>query len=77
MFTQRKTFSDTRYSPSFNLVEELAKKNIRVNAYDPHGNDKFKYMIDPKTLNFIRFYENAYDAIKDTVLLVIFMKLYN
>ena len=62
---------DTRYSPSLNLVGELAKKNIKVNAYDPHGSDKFKYMVDPKALNFIRFYENAYDAIKDTELLVI------
>jgi len=62
---------DTRYSPALNLVEELAKKNIKVNAYDPHGNDKFKYMVDPKALNFIKFYENAYDAIKDTEFLVI------
>ena len=62
---------DTRYSPALNLVEELAKKNIKVNAYDPHGTDKFKYMVDPKALDFIRFYDNAYDAIKDTELLVI------
>ena len=62
---------DTRYSPSLNLVEELAKKNIKVNAYDPHGTDKFKYMVDPKALDFISFYDNAYDAIKDTELLVI------
>ena len=62
---------DTRYSPSLNLVEELAKKNIKVNAYDPHGTDKFKYMVDPKALDFIRFYDNAYDAIKDTESLVI------
>jgi UDPglucose 6-dehydrogenase len=62
---------DTRYSPSLNLVEELAKKNIKVNAYDPHGTDKFKYMVDPKALDFIRFFDNAYDAIKDTELLVI------
>ena len=62
---------DTRYSPSLNLVEELAKKNIKVNAYDPYGTDKFKYMVDPKVLDFIRFFDNAYDAIKDTELLVI------
>ena len=62
---------DTRYSPALNLVEELAKKNIKVNAYDPHGTDKFKYMVDPKALDFIRFFDNAYDAIKDTELLVI------
>lgn len=62
---------DTRYSPSLNLVEELVKNNIKVNVYDPHGNDKFKYMVEPKALNFITFYENAYDAIRDTELLVI------
>ena len=62
---------DTRYSPSLNLVEELAKKNIKVNAYDPHGTDKFKYMVDKKALDFIQFFDNAYDAIKDTELLVI------
>ena len=62
---------DTRYSPALNLVEELAKKNIKVNAYDPHGTDKFKYMVDPKALDFIRFFDNAYNAIKDTELLVI------
>jgi len=62
---------DTRYSPSLNLVEELAKKNIKVHAYDPHGTDKFKYMVNPKTLDFIRFYDNAYLAIKDTELLII------
>ena len=28
-------------------------------------------MVDPKALDFIRFYDNAYDAIKDTELLVI------
>ena len=28
-------------------------------------------MVDPKALNFIKFYENAYDTIKDTELLVI------
>ena len=62
---------DTRYSPSLNLVEELAKKNVKVNAYDPHGTEKFKYMVDKKALDFIKFFDNAYDAIKDTELLVI------
>ena len=62
---------DTRYSPAINLVEELSKKNVKVNAYDPHGIEKFKYMVDKKALNFINFFDNAYDAIKDTELLVI------
>ena len=62
---------DTRYSPSLNLVEELAKKNVKVNAYDPHGTEKFKYMVDKKALDVIKFFDNAYDAIKDTELLVI------
>ena len=63
--------NDTRYSPSLNLVEELAKKNMKINVYDPYGTDKFKYMVDPKALNFIKFYGNAYDAIKDNELLII------
>lgn len=62
---------DTRYSPSINLVECLHKKNIKVNAYDPHGIDKFKYSIDKDTLDTIKFFNNAYDAIKDTELLII------
>ena len=64
---------DTRYSPSLNLVEELAKKNIKVNAYDPHGTDKFKYRIDPKALNFIKLYKNLdykkiYDMIQQKII---------
>ena len=62
---------DTRYSPAINLVEQFSKKNIKVQAYDPHGREKFKYSVDPKSLNFIKFFDNAYDAIKDTELLVI------
>lgn len=62
---------DTRYSPSLNLVEELAKKNVRVNAYDPHGIEKFKYMVDKSALSFAKFFDNAYNAIKDTELLII------
>ena len=62
---------DTRYSPALNLVEEFSKKNIKVQAYDPHGIEKFKWMVDPKALDSIKFFENAYDAIKDTELLVI------
>ena len=62
---------DTRYSPALNLVEEFSKKNVKVHAYDPHGTEKFKFMVDPKALDSIKFFENAYDAIKDTELLVI------
>ena len=62
---------DTRYSPALNLVEELSKKNVKVQAYDPHGTEKFKFMVDPKALNSVKFFENAYDAIKDTELLII------
>ena len=62
---------DTRYSPALYLVEELSKKNIKVQAYDPHGVEKFKCMIDPKALDYIKFFENAYDAIKETELLII------
>ena len=62
---------DTRYSPALNLVEEFAKKNVKVHAYDPHWTEKFKFMVDPKALNFVKFFDNAYDAIKDTELLII------
>ena len=62
---------DTRYSPSLNLVEEFAKKNVKVHAYDPHGTEKFKFMLDKKASDFITYFDNAYDAIKDTELLVI------
>ena len=62
---------DTRYSPALNLVEEFAKKNVKVKAYDPHGTEKFKFMVDQKALEFVQFFDNAYDAIKDTELLVI------
>ena len=62
---------DTRYSPALNLVEELSKKNVKVHAYDPHGTEKFTYMVDKKASDFIKFFANAYDAIKDTELLVI------
>ena len=46
-------------------------KPIKIHTYDPHGIEKFKYMVDPKALDSIKFFENAYDAIKDTELLVI------
>ena len=62
---------DTRYSPALNLVEEFAKKNVKVNAYDPHGTEKFKYMVDKKALDFVKFFDNPYNAIKDTELLII------
>ena len=62
---------DTRYSPALDLVEGLVKKNIKVNTYDPHGNDKFKYMVEKSALDFIKFFDNAYDTIKNTELMVI------
>ena len=62
---------DIRYSPALNLVEEFAKKNIKVKAYDPHAIEKFKFMVDKKALDFIKFFDNAYDTIKNTELLVI------
>jgi UDPglucose 6-dehydrogenase len=62
---------DTRYSPALNLVEELAKKNVKINAYDPHGIEKFKWMVDKKALEFVTFFNDAYEAIKGTELLII------
>ena len=46
---------DTRYSPAINLVEDFSKKNIRINAYDPHGIEKFKSMVDKNALKSIIF----------------------
>ena len=62
---------DIRYSPALNLVEEFAKKNVKVHAYDPLGIGKFKYMVDKKALDFCKCFDNAYDTIKDTELLII------
>ena len=62
---------DTRYSPALNLVEEFSKKNVKVQAYDPKSIEKFRLMIDPKALSSIKFFENAYDEIKDTELIII------
>ena len=62
---------DTRYSPAINLVEQLFNKNIKVQAYDPHGKEKFENSIHPKVLPYIKFFDNPYDAIKDTELLII------
>ena len=41
---------DTRYSPAIDLLEEFSKQNININAYDPHGIDKFKSMVNTNSL---------------------------
>ncbi len=62
---------DTRYSPAISIIRQLVKKGIYINAYDPHGTEKMKTMLEEKQLKNVKFFDNAYDAIKDTELLVI------
>jgi UDPglucose 6-dehydrogenase len=53
---------DLRCSPSLDIINELLKNNISINAYDPQ--------IRKDLLN-IKIFNNPYDAIKDTEILVI------
>lgn len=62
---------DTRYSPALEIVRMLEKKGIKVNAYDPHGTEKAKATMDKKALKTTSFFDDPYDAIKNTELLVI------
>ena len=62
---------DTRYLPAINLVEELAKKNVKINTYDPYEIEKFKCMVDKKALEFVTLFNDAYEVIKGTELLII------
>ena len=62
---------DTRYSPALDIIKQLNKKKIFVNAYDPHGLENIKHMLPEKNLKLNKFFDNPYDAIKDSELLVI------
>lgn len=62
---------DTRYSPAIDIIKKLSKKDILINAYDPHGTEKIKTMLENKYLKSVNFFDNAYDAIKNTELLII------
>lgn len=62
---------DTRYSPAIDIITKLTDNGILVNAYDPHGTEKMKTMLGEKALQNTKFFDNPYDAIKDTELLAI------
>ena len=62
---------DTRYSPALDIIKQLNKKKIFVNAYDPHGLENIKHMLPEENLKKNNFFNNPYDAIKDSELLVI------
>ena len=62
---------DTRYSPAIDIIRKLAKRGIFINAYDPHGIEKIKTMVEEKYLKKVHFFDNPYDAIKDTEFLII------
>ncbi len=62
---------DTRFSPALDIIKQLWKKKIYVNAYDPKGIEKCKTMLENKHLKTTSFFNNPYDAIKNSELLVI------
>ncbi|MDD2839916.1 MAG: UDP-glucose/GDP-mannose dehydrogenase family protein [Rickettsiales bacterium] len=62
---------DTRFSPALDIIKQLWKKKVYVNAYDPKGTEKCKTMLENKYLKTTNFFDNPYDAIKDSELLVI------
>lgn len=62
---------DTRFSPALDIIKQLWKKKIYVNAYDPKGIEKCKTMLENKHLKITSFFNNPYDAIKNSELLVI------
>ena len=69
--TFKANIDDTRYLPAINLVEEVTKKNVKINAYEPYGIVKCKWMVDKKDLEFVTFFNDDYEAIKGTELLII------
>ena len=62
---------DTRYSPALDIIKKLTKKGIYINAYDPHGTEKAKTMLPEKNLKKVSFFDNPYDAINGSEILVI------
>lgn len=62
---------DTRFSPALDIIKQLYKDKVYVNAYDPKGTEKCKSMLENKFLKTTNFFDNPYDAIKDSELLVI------
>ncbi|HSQ98012.1 MAG TPA: UDP-glucose/GDP-mannose dehydrogenase family protein [Rickettsiales bacterium] len=62
---------DTRFSPALDIIKQLYKQKVYVNAYDPKGIEKCKSMLEKKFLKTTNFFDNSYEAIKDSELLVI------
>lgn len=62
---------DTRFSPALDIIQQLYKNKVYVNAYDPKGIEKCKSMLEKKYLKTTNFFNNVYDAIKGSELLVI------
>ena len=62
---------DTRYSPSLSIIRQLAKKNITINAYDPKGIENSKSKLENKYLKKVSFFDDPYEAIKNSEILVI------
>lgn len=62
---------DTRYSPALDIIKKLNKIGVHINAYDPHGIEKAKMMLPEKNLKKVSFFNNPYDAIYGSELLVI------
>jgi UDPglucose 6-dehydrogenase len=62
---------DTRFSPALDIIKQLWKKKIYINAYDPKGIEKCKEMLENKYLKTINFFDNPYDTMENSELLVI------
>ena len=62
---------DTRYSPALDIIKQLNKKKIFVNAYDPHGMENIKHNLPEKNLKITNFFDDPYKAIDGAELLVI------
>ena len=54
---------DVRETPALNIIRDLLKQNIKVNAHDPKSIPEFKKLI---THNNLFFYENIDDTINNT-----------
>ena len=62
---------DTRFSPALEIIKQLWKNKTYVNAYDPKGTEKCMTMLEEKHLKTTNFFNNPYDAIRGSELLVI------
>lgn len=58
---------DIREAPSVYIIKDLLEKGFKINVYDPQAMKKIKGVFEDR----INFFENSYDAIKDTSALVV------